>query len=79
MKKNIGKTDKIIRLIIGAVIIALGLYFRSWWGLLAIIPLATAAAGFCPLYIPSVFSPTRMINRALFKLNLGGSFRIQPY
>jgi hypothetical protein len=32
MKCNVGKTDKTIRIIIGAAIIALGVYFQSWWG-----------------------------------------------
>ncbi len=50
MKCNVGKTDKIIRWIIGIIIAALSLYFRSWWGLLAIIPILTAILGFCPLY-----------------------------
>ncbi|HPY35896.1 MAG TPA: DUF2892 domain-containing protein [Smithellaceae bacterium] len=52
MTCNVGKTDKIIRLIIGAVIAAFGLYYQSWWGLLAIIPIVTALAGYCPLYVP---------------------------
>jgi hypothetical protein len=52
MTCNIGKTDKIIRVIAGLVIAVLGFYFKSWWGLLAIIPLLTAAIGNCPLYIP---------------------------
>ena len=52
MKHNVGKTDKIIRVIIGVAIAALGFYFKSWWGLLAIIPLLTAALGFCGLYWP---------------------------
>jgi hypothetical protein len=52
MTCNIGKTDKIIRVIAGLVIAVLGFYFKSWWGLLAIIPLLTAAVGNCPLYIP---------------------------
>lgn len=52
MEKNVGNTDRIIR-IIGAIVIAgLGIYYQSWWGLLAIIPLATAFIRFCPLYMP---------------------------
>jgi len=50
MTKNIGKTDKIIRYIIGVVIIVLGIYYQSWWGLLAIIPIATALTSFCGIY-----------------------------
>ncbi len=52
MKCNVGKTDKIIRVIIGLVIIVIGIYYQSWWGLLAIIPLFTAAVSWCPLYLP---------------------------
>jgi hypothetical protein len=52
MTCNIGKTDKIIRVIIGLVIAVSGIYFKSWWGLLAVIPLLTAALGFCGLYVP---------------------------
>jgi hypothetical protein len=52
MTCNVGKTDKIIRVIIGLAIAVLGFYFKSWWGLLAIIPLLTAALGFCGLYVP---------------------------
>jgi hypothetical protein len=50
MKKNVGTTDKVIRIIIGLGIAAAGFYFKSWWGLLAIVPLATAIMGNCGLY-----------------------------
>jgi hypothetical protein len=49
---NVGKIDKSVRLIIGAVIAVLGFYYQSWWGFLAIIPILTAIWGFCPFYIP---------------------------
>ena len=52
MKQNVGNVDKIIRLIIGIVIAGLGIYFKSWWGLVAIVPLATATCSVCPLYGP---------------------------
>lgn len=50
MKKNVGKVDMIIRLIIGVVIASLGIVYQSWWGLLAILPLLTALINYCPLY-----------------------------
>ncbi len=50
MKANIGTADKVIRIVAGIVIGALGLYFKSWWGLIALIPLMTAFINFCPLY-----------------------------
>ncbi len=50
MKQNVGNADKIVRWIIGIVIAGLGIYFKSWWGLIAIIPIATALFSFCPLW-----------------------------
>ncbi len=50
MRRIIGKTDKIIRMIIGLGIAALGFYYQTWWGLLSIIPLGTAFFKFCGLY-----------------------------
>ena len=50
MNKNIGTADSVIRIIIGLVIIALGIYYKSCWALVAIIPLGTAVIGFCGLY-----------------------------
>ena len=50
MKCNVGKTDRTIRLVAALVIGAAGIYFQSWWGLLAALPLITAYAGVCPLY-----------------------------
>jgi hypothetical protein len=50
MKPNIGRSDKTIRLLLSVVILAAGVYFKSWWGLLAIVPLVTVAISFCPLY-----------------------------
>lgn len=50
MKKNVGMIDKVVRIVIGVAIVAAGLYYQSWWGLVAIIPLATAFIGFCGLY-----------------------------
>lgn len=52
MLKNIGTADRIIRLVIGVAVAVVGIVFHSWWGLLAVIPLVTAAVGFCPLYAP---------------------------
>lgn len=49
--KNMGSIDRVVRVILGVVLLAL--FFagpRMSWGLLGLIPLATAAIGFCPLY-----------------------------
>jgi hypothetical protein len=50
MKQNVGSLDKIIRIIIGMAVIGIGVVTESWWGLLGVIPLATAFTGFCGLY-----------------------------
>ena len=52
MKKNVGSLDKVLRWVIGLVIIALGILFQSWWGLLGILLLLTGSIGWCPLYLP---------------------------
>ncbi|MDK2776737.1 MAG: DUF2892 domain-containing protein [Pseudomonadota bacterium] len=52
MQCNVGKTDRVIRLVLGIVIIALGLGYQSWWGLIGVVPLLTAALGWCPAYLP---------------------------
>lgn len=50
MEKNVGGADKTIRIIVGLVIIALGVFYQSWWGALGLLPLATALLGWCPPY-----------------------------
>ncbi|MCL1075089.1 YgaP family membrane protein [Shewanella dokdonensis] len=52
MQCNVGTTDKVIRVIIGLAIMAAGYYYQSWWGIIGVIPLLTAAIGWCPLYVP---------------------------
>ena len=50
MKKNVGKTDQIIRIIIGALLIVAAAIW-SWWILIpALIAIVTAFTGFCGLY-----------------------------
>jgi hypothetical protein len=50
MKINMGKADRTIRMILGVIIAAAGIYYQSWWGLVAILPFATSLSGFYPLY-----------------------------
>ena len=50
MQCNIGKTDRMIRLLAGVVIIAAGLYYQSWWGAIGIVPLLTGTFRWCPPY-----------------------------
>ena len=52
MKCNVGKTDKLLRMIVGIVIAILGVIYNSWFGLIGVIILATAIIRFCPAYLP---------------------------
>ncbi|NOZ78555.1 MAG: DUF2892 domain-containing protein [Acidobacteria bacterium] len=58
MQKNLGSTDRIIRVIIGLAILGIGWGYHSWWGLVGLIPLATAGISRCPLYCPLRLSTT---------------------
>jgi len=59
MKKNIGSIDRTVRFILGIVILAAGLVFKSWWGLVGFLPLFTALAERCPGYLPFGISTRR--------------------
>jgi hypothetical protein len=50
MKQNVGRNDAMVRMILGVLIALAGIYYTSWWGLLAFVPLLTAYFNFCPLY-----------------------------
>jgi hypothetical protein len=47
---NVGLIDRIIRVAAGLGLIAWGVIEQNWWGAVGIVPLATAALAFCPLY-----------------------------
>ena len=53
MKKNVGSIDAIVRIVIGLAIVGFAFTLEGsmrWIGLAALVPFATAAVGFCPLY-----------------------------
>lgn len=50
MTTNIGSADKIIRIVVGLVLIGWGVYAKSWWGAIGVIPLVTALLNWCPMY-----------------------------
>ncbi len=52
MKSNVGKIDRIIRIVAGLIVLVVGLIYQSWWGLLGLIPLVTGMIRWCPLYSP---------------------------
>jgi hypothetical protein len=50
MEKNIGKTDRLIRIILGLVSLYLAYAYNIWWLVLTVIALVTAIKQKCPLY-----------------------------
>ena len=50
MLRNMGTTERIIRSFLGAGIVAAGVYFDSWLGLLGVLLLIGAAVAICPAY-----------------------------
>jgi len=58
MERNEGTLDRVIRIILGVILIGLGIFFQSSWGMVAmivlivlgLIALITGIVGFCGLY-----------------------------
>ncbi|HKK69881.1 MAG TPA: DUF2892 domain-containing protein [Candidatus Krumholzibacteria bacterium] len=50
MRTNVGRTDQWLRIVVGIVLIALGLWYGSWWGAIGLIPLVTGLFRWCPVY-----------------------------
>lgn len=51
MKINVGGIDRILRIVIGLVLIVLAATGTvGWWGWLGVIPLATGLLRVCPAY-----------------------------
>jgi hypothetical protein len=60
-KTNVGTLDRIARVLIGIVLIALTLAGTiGIWGWVGVVPLLTAALGTCPLYTVLGFSTCPM-------------------
>ncbi len=51
MVQNVGTVDRIVRVVAGVAIGALGLVFHSWLGLIGVVLLATAGFSLCPIYL----------------------------
>ncbi len=51
MTRNEGTLDRIVRVVVGVVLLSLVFVGpQTLWGLIGIVPLATALVGVCPLY-----------------------------
>lgn len=53
MKSNVGGIDKILRIVVGAALIALAAMGQiGVWGYIGVVPLLTGLFNFCPVYPP---------------------------
>ena len=53
MTKNVGNTERVIRVIVGLGLLSLIVILEGnarWWGLIGLVPIATGAIGYCPPY-----------------------------
>jgi hypothetical protein len=51
MKRNIGGIERIVRVVVGFIIISLAFWgLKTPWAYLGIIPIATGLIGWCPPY-----------------------------
>lgn len=51
MKTNMGTIDRVLRLVVGLVLLYLAFTGAiGLWGYIGIVPVVTALVGFCPLY-----------------------------
>ena len=65
MKLNVGGIDRILRIVVGIVLIGLAATGTvGWWGWLGVVPLATGLFRFCPMYRLLGMSTCPVQNRA---------------
>ena len=53
MKLNVGSIDKVVRIVLGIVLLALIFVLEGsarWLGVIGLVPLITAFIGWCPAY-----------------------------
>lgn len=63
MKHNVGGIDRILRIVVGLVLIALAATGTvGWWGWIGVVPLLTAVVGYCPAY--SIFGMSTCAKRS---------------
>lgn len=68
MKTNVGGADRVVRIILGLVIIILGFIFKSWWGVIGFVPVITGLLNFCPAYTLLGVSTKKKINTEKLKV-----------
>ncbi len=55
MITNMGSIDRIVRVVVGLALLSLLFVLDGgarWFGLIGVVPILTAAIGWCPAYLP---------------------------
>ncbi len=55
MTANVGTLDRAVRIVVGVGLLSLTYFLDNpvrWWGLIGLLPLATALFRWCPAYAP---------------------------
>lgn len=55
MNKNVGGIDRVIRILLGIIVLSLFFVLEGnlrWWALAGLVPLMTGLIGWCPAYLP---------------------------
>lgn len=63
MKQNVGNIDRVLRVVVGLAVIAWGFVAQNWLGAIGLVPLFTAAIGWCPAYLPFGISTCKLQNK----------------
>ena len=65
MKSNVGGIDRILRIVVGLVLVGLAATGTvGWWGWLGLVLLGTGALGWCPPYAILGFNTCATKNKA---------------
>ena len=59
MITNMGSIDRVVRVVVGLALLSLLFVLDGgarWFGLIGVVPILTAAIGWCPAYLPFGFS-----------------------
>jgi hypothetical protein len=59
MQCNVGGLDRVVRIIAGIVILGIGVFYKTWWGLAGLVPLSTGLIRWCPVYVPFKLSSAK--------------------
>lgn len=63
MKQNVGGIDRILRIVVGLVLVALAATGTiGVWGYIGVVPILTGALGWCPAYLPFGLSTCKTKN-----------------